>query len=438
MSEWCPFLRAAGDERRCAASSEEELAFIPGGFLQRTCLTEEFGRCARYQAATGLAALDDTGQDEREFVVAPAPTRPPDVARWLAVAAGAAAVLAVGCIGVLAVLALLTGGFGLARTESAVYVEPSDTPTVVPTFTPTEVPPTPTLPPTDTPLPAVTDTPAVTATAVLTPTEEPSLPPEPSPTEAGPAPTARPRPTARPTNTPTMLPTRTRTPTVTPTPTALGCAGDERMAFVPAAPVVGEIVAIQVRSTRGHKDVSLMGPGTLRWDGVTREGATYVWNWSTVFEQAGTYGYTFKINSGALVCMADIPVTVGPPRYGLTLALVGSDHMDIGPGETAEIRMIMKNTSSVVESFDFGLVAVNLPGGWQAKYCLDGVGCWDYTVQSTPIENVEVNQELGLSIKLIAPLDAQPGSSASATLWVESRHGPREEKAGSASIPQQP
>jgi len=118
--------------------------------------------------------------------------------------------------------------------------------------------------------------------------------------------------------------------------------------------------------------------------------------------------------------------------------LIPPQHVEIGPGETADIRILLTNTSNVIETFDFGLRNVSLPGGWQAKYCRDGVGCWDYTVGSWPIENVGVNEVVGLGIKLIAPQDALPGALASATLWVRSRHGPEAEQAGSASIPQPP
>lgn len=445
MSEPCPFLRTAGTGLRCAASSEEDLAFIPGGFLQRTCLSDEFPQCARYQMATGTGGVDEmamaAGADPAN-TAAIAGGR--SSARTLALAAAGVAVLAVACVGLLAVMALLTGGFGLARTQSAVYVEPTALPTIIPTATAmpaTEVPATPTLLPSDTPPPEPTATSGVTLTLepVLPVTD--TLTAEPEPTEASVPPTATRRAAPPPSNTPTRVPTKTPLPTVMPTATPLGCNGDERMAFIPAEPMVRQTVAIQVRSRRPHNDVSLTGPVSPHWVGVTRDGDYYVWNWSVVFDEAGTYAYSFKINGG-LVCMADIPVTVieptatPPPVYGLTLTLTNGEHQEIHPGETAEIRVQLTNTSTVVETFDFGLQQVTLPGGWQAKYCLDGVGCWDYTVQSWPIENVEVNGQRGLSIKLIAPLDAQQGATASAVLWVQSRHGPRAEQAGSASIVQ--
>ena len=90
-----------------------------------------------------------------------------------------------------------------SATISVTGVEPTVTPTAVPTETPTVTP-------TSTPIPTVTATPTPTAV----PTEEPTATPTPNPTAT---PTSTPVPTVTPT--PSAIPTSTPTPTVTVTPT---------------------------------------------------------------------------------------------------------------------------------------------------------------------------------------------------------------------------
>lgn len=97
---------------------------------------------------------------------------------------------------------------------------PEETPTSIPTATPIPSPTEATVP-TETPVPTPTVTAELTLTPTNTPTPKPTNTPTPVITETPvPLPTETPTPSPEPTTMPTLIPTETPTPTETPVPTA--------------------------------------------------------------------------------------------------------------------------------------------------------------------------------------------------------------------------
>jgi hypothetical protein len=212
------------------------------------------------------------------------------------------------------------------------------------------------------------------------------------------------------------------------------------MTFAPALPATGQIVTIEVRSTRGYLDVALTGPDDPAWTGVTRDGIYYVWRWTITYATAGSRTYNFTINNGALTCKTGTVTVLAPtftstptatathtstptptatdqPLYGVSLSGEGS--LPVAPGGTAVFNVSLTNTGDAEDTFDVGLNA-DPPGGWQAKYCIGGA-CYDYSVPSQSV-TVPAGGSQGLSIKLIAPGDAPAGQSVGVVLWARSQH----------------
>ncbi|GIW05500.1 MAG: hypothetical protein KatS3mg060_0305 [Dehalococcoidia bacterium] len=88
---------------------------------------------------------------------------------------------------------------------------------------------------------------------------------------------------------------------VTPTPVPpAACNGDEQLSFIPAQPVVGQPIRVEVTSARASANVGLSGPFSPQFDGVRGGGRGTIWAWRFTPSGAGTYAYTFTI--GGVTC----------------------------------------------------------------------------------------------------------------------------------------
>jgi hypothetical protein len=449
-TQLCPYLAAVDDSsvyfptpdaaNRCYAVSSDEPAHIPLNFQASYCLTDQFVNCSRYRAA------------QRPQLRLPA-------RRWLMAGGGLVALMMFAVCALLAVVALILGGSRLILLARA-----TDTPQ--PTATPS---PTWTLTASLTPTKWVTDTATVTpkpsaptATVssassaggdVVSPLATPTL----QPTATQPWPTAtQPRPTATrrlwPTATRQPTPTRTRGPTLTPsatltrTPTAtrpVTCRFGDTMTFNPASPALGEAFVIEVRSLTGYANVSLTGTSSPDFLGVDRSGSYYVWRWEDSFDTAGTYTYSFKIESGAATCVTKSVTVSAPtdtptptptvtPVYEVGLARVGDDFRSIFTDtQPVSFELGLTNGGNITDSFQVWLDA-DPPQGWTAQYCI-GESCSDYTVPGTQVTLPQGGSQ-ALSIKVAAPSDAPGGYALSVTMWVESLGDPTKKKSQSVTV----
>jgi hypothetical protein len=216
------------------------------------------------------------------------------------------------------------------------------------------------------------------------------------------------------------------------------------MTFDPAIPAPGELFVIEVRSLTAYADISLTGPGSPRFNGVTKDGSYYVWRWEEAFETTGTYTFSFEVGSGAATCVTETVTVAVPtntptptptvaPEYGLDLTLIGGD--DFRPIFTDTQPVIFEldltNRGNITDSFQVWLDA-GPPQDWTAQYCI-GDSCSDHTVPGMQVTLPEGGSQ-GLSIKLIAAPGAQEGYALSVTLWVQSSGDGTKQKSQSVTV----
>ena len=443
----CPYLRTVDDPGAyfptpdvgnfCYADSSGEPAHIARGFQERICLAGQSGLCSRYRAAERL----QTGQ--------PAP-------RWILFGGGLAGVVLLAGCALLAVLVLILGGLGASRM--GLLARATDTPSPTATPSPTWTPTTSSTPTeqatstaTVTPQPS---SPTATVSAVSSPGDafvSPLATPAWQPTAAQPWPTAtrRPLPTAtRPpaptfTRGPTLTPsaTSTRTPTATPQMT---CRVGDTMTFSPASPLTGKTFIIEVRSLMGYVAVLLTGAGSPDFNGVDVSGSYYIWRWEDRINTAGTYTYSFQILNGAATCLSKSVTVLAPtntptptptvtPVYEVGLALIGDD--DFRPIFTDTQPVIfdleLTNRGNVSDTFKVWLEG-GQQEGWTAEYCI-GSSCSDSLASPVQV-TLPAGGSQALSIKLIAPAEAQEKDSLSTTLRVQSLGDQTKEKSQTVTV----
>ncbi|MCL7454807.1 MAG: hypothetical protein M8467_17355 [Anaerolineae bacterium] len=444
----CPYLAAVDDSsvyfptpnaaNRCYAVSSDEAAHIPLNFQASYCLSGQFVHCSRYRAAQR-----------------PQPRQP--ARRWLVAGGALVALMMFAVCAVLAVVALILGGSRLillARTTDT----PQPTATPSPTWTPTmSVTPTEWVTDTATVTPQPS-TPTATVSSVssaggdvVSPLATPTLQPtatQPRPTATRPQPTATRRlwPTATRQPTPTRGPTLTPSATLTRAPTAtrlVTCRYGDTMTFNPASPAIGQTFVIEVRSLTGYADVSLTGAGSPDFLGVDRSGSYYVWRWEDSFDTAGTYTYSFKIESGAATCVTKSVTVSAPtdtptptptvtPVYEFGLLLIGNDFRSIYTDtQPVTFELNLTNGGNITDSFQVWLDA-DPPQGWTAQYCI-GDSCSDYTVAGMQVTLLQGGSQ-ALYIKVAAPSDAPERHALSVTLWVQSLGDPTKKKSESVTV----
>jgi hypothetical protein len=86
------------------------------------------------------------------------------------------------------------------------------------------------------------------------------------------------------------------------------CQGDEEMSFEPGRPRVNQMFTIAVTSSRPSVNVSVQGPGSPRFLGVSGGGKGYIWRWQAQIGVPGTFNFNFLV--GGTVCTANV-VTIG-------------------------------------------------------------------------------------------------------------------------------
>ncbi|MEJ2209542.1 MAG: hypothetical protein P8129_10955, partial [Anaerolineae bacterium] len=91
----------------------------------------------------------------------------------------------------------------------------------------------------------------------------------------------------------------------------------------------------------------------------------------------------------------------------------------------------LTNNGNITDTFDVGLDAAP-PEGWTAEYCI-GDSCSDHTASGTQVTLLADGSQ-GLSIKLIAPPNAQEKDSLAVTLWVRSVGDPTKERSQSVEV----
>ncbi|MCS6803129.1 MAG: hypothetical protein RMM58_13955 [Chloroflexota bacterium] len=91
-------------------------------------------------------------------------------------------------------------------------------------------------------------------------------------------------------------------------PKPAACQGDEEMSFDPGRPRVNQLFTIAVTSSRPSVNVSVQGPGSPRFLGVSGGGKGYVWRWQAQIGVPGTFNFNFLV--GGTVCTANV-VTIG-------------------------------------------------------------------------------------------------------------------------------
>jgi hypothetical protein len=448
----CPYLGAVDDPsvyfpapdaaNCCYAVSSDRRAHIPLDFQGSNCLTDRFGLCLRYRAA------------ER-----PQPRQP--ARRMLVVGGGLVTLMVLAVCAFLAVVGLILGASRLGLLARATDT-PQPTAVPSPTWTPTT---------SSTPTEWATNTATVTPqplspTATISPSNSPgddfvsplatptlqpaATQPQPIATQPLPTATRRPLPTATRRLTPT--PTRTRAPTLTPSttptraPTAtrlVTCRYGDTMTFDPASPAIGETFIIEVRSLTAYADVSLTGAGSPVFNGVQHSGSYYIWRWEDSFGTAGTYTYSFKIESGAATCITrsvtvsaptdtPTPTPTVTPVYEIGLVLIGSDFRSIFTDTLPVIfELGLTNSGNITDSFQVWLDA-SPPQGWRPQYCI-GDSCLDHTVPGAQVTLPQGGSQ-ALYVKIVAPSDAIGGYVLSVTLWVQSLGDPTKRESQSVSV----
>lgn len=92
------------------------------------------------------------------------------------------------------------------------------------------------------------------------------------------------------------------------TPFAPGCAGDEQVAFSPAAPVAGQPFLAVATSAAAPANVGLAGPGGPQFLGSSLGGKGTTWTYRVTLPQPGQYVYSFLVEGAPC---ATATVTVG-------------------------------------------------------------------------------------------------------------------------------
>jgi hypothetical protein len=98
------------------------------------------------------------------------------------------------------------------------------------------------------------------------------------------------------------------------TPFAPGCAGDEQIAFSPAAPAAGQPFSVVATSATPLTNVGLAGPGGPQFLGSSPGGKGTTWTYRVTLAQPGDYAYSFLVDGASCAtATVTVGVTDAPP-----------------------------------------------------------------------------------------------------------------------------
>jgi methionine-rich copper-binding protein CopC len=171
---------------------------------------------------------------------------------------------------------------------------------------------------------------------------------------------------------------------VTPTPVPpAACNGDEQLSFIPAQPVVGQPIRVEVTSARASANVGLSGPFSPQFDGVRGGGRGTIWAWRFTPSGAGTYAYTFTIGgvtcTSGSVTVTDTSWQTSVPRHKfgqggnstrLTVRVVAPNNV----GYDADVTAVADQWANVFYPSSFRGAPALQPGNYTVQWRVQGGG----------------------------------------------------------------